>query len=561
MIFELISWIYVSLICFIWASQFLKLFFGVNEVAMIDFPVVCLIGMSMIGVVSYYISLAIHLNILIKLSLQILPLFILFKSADRRELITQFKKSFVDFSILDYIFLSVILLMILILSTSQIIHPDTLNYHVFSTQIFDKYGTINGLANLKPEFGFQSTWFSALAFFDFPYFEAGPFYPLHGCALCWVSIFLISKGIVKPKNAPGLKLSGSRTWYLILILFSILSWTQIRLTASSLSPDFVTTIFILLSFYYFSGRKRGLTNEGSDLLAIFFSIIAITVKLSAAPIILIPIFIIVNGIIRKKWLITGRILLVIIILLAPIIIRSIFISGYPFYPSSFGAFYSNDWKVELSEVLKFQNYITAYARYPIPRIDAVLEYNQATSRWLPVWWRHLYLIDKTVILIIAIGILVDISFFKTWIRSYSGRTFAALFVAIAGVIFWFAKAPDPRFGTGFLLTLIYFQFNPFINNMKGLEERTLKIILDRIKYISVLFVIIYVGYRLVFFFQLRQLVFPRGINYTTLILPDCDGQLKKMLMDNAESIPQLPDSCRHFIFRGTTIRQGFKAAR
>ena len=171
----------------------------------------------------------------------------------------------------------------------------------------------------------------------------------------------------------------SRIWYLILMLFCILSWTQIRLTASSLSPDFIAAIFILLSFYFFSGRISMRTNEDSDLLAILFSIFAITVKLSAVPIILIPVFIIVNGIIKKRWVLVCRIILTMVILLAPIIFRSILTSGYPFYPSSFGAFYSYDWKVGVSEVLRFQNYITAYARYPISRINAMLEYNQAIT--------------------------------------------------------------------------------------------------------------------------------------------------------------------------------------
>ena len=186
------------------------------------------------------------------------------------------------------------------------------------------------------------------------------------------------------------------------------------------------------------------------------------------------------------------------------------------------------------------------------------EYNQSIMKWLPVWWKHLYMIDKTVILIIAFGVLIDISFFRTWVRSYSRRTFAALFVAITGVLFWFVEAPDPRFGTGFLLPLIYFQYAPLIKNIKGLEGRYLYIIVNRIKYISAFFIIIYISYRAVYFFRPRQFVFPEGINYTTLIQPGCDGQIKKMIMDNAVSIPQLPDSCRNFIFRGTSIRQGFK---
>ncbi len=102
---------------------------------------------------------------------------------------------------------------------------------------------------------------------------------------------------------------------------------------------------------------------------------------------------------------------------------------------------------------------------------------------------------------------------------------------------------------------------PFlIKNIKGLEERYLYILINWIKYISTFFIIIYIGYRAVYFFKPRQFIFPEGIDYTSLIQPGCDGQIKKMIMDNTESIPQLPDSCRNFIFRGRTIRQGFKPA-
>jgi hypothetical protein len=556
----MISWIYISLICLIWGNLILKLFLGINKETAISFPIICFLGMTIIGTISFYISLFIPLFLAVKLAIQITAIMILFKSSNRKELFTQLKKPFVDFSILDYIFLSVILLMILLLSSSRVIHPDTLNYHVFSTEIFDKCGTIPGLANLKPEFGFQSIWFSAMAFFDFPLFQAGPLFPLNGCVMSWVSIFLVSKGISKKATFTRSSFLNSGIWYLVLILFCILSWTQIRLTTSSLSPDFISAISILLSFYFFTRQKGLVTKESFDLLAAFFSIIAISIKLSAVPVILIPFLIIVNGITRGRWLFTGRIILSIALLLSPVIIRNILTTGYPFYPSLFGAFHSYDWKVGESEVLKFQYYITAYARFPILRINAISEYNQSFISWLPAWWRHLYMIDKTVILIITFGVLIDLSFFRKWTRSYSRRTLAALIIAITGVLFWFVEAPDPRFGTGFLIPLIYFQYGFLIKNIKSLEDRYLYILINWIKYISISCIIIYIGYRAVYFFKPRQLIFPEGIDYTSLIQPGCDGQIKKMIMDNTESIPQLPDSCRNFIFRGKTIRQGFKPA-
>jgi len=173
----------------------------------------------------------------------------------------------------------------------------------------------------------------------------------------------------------------------------------------------------------------------------------------------------------------------------------------------------------------------------------------------------LYLVDKALILFIALGVGVDVLFFRIWIRPYSRRTIAGWMIALAGVVFWFVKAPDPRFGTGFLLALIYFQYSPFVSNRNGLGTRNFYMMTVWIKNISTLFIIFYIGYRAVYFFRPRQFIFPGGIHYSTLIQPDCDGQMKKMLLDKADIIPQLPDSCMHFMFRGTTIKQGFKPAR
>ncbi len=465
MIFEMVSWMYISLICLIWGNIILQLFFGIHEGAVVDFPIVCFIGMTLIGIISFYISLFVPLYFGIKLALQIPALMILIKSAKRKELISQIRKTFIDFSISDYIILSTIMLMILFLSTSEIIHPDSLNYHVFSTQIFDKYGTIPGLANLKPQFGFQSIWFSALAFFDFPVSQTGPLFILNGSVMIWISIFLISKAVGKMGIKSGPPLLNNGFWYLILILFFILSWTQIRLTASSLSPDFIAAVSILLAFYFFTNKEYLISQERSDLLSVFFSTIAITIKLSAAPVLLLPAFIIGDWIMRGKWLFAFRIAICLILLSAPVLIRNVISSGYPFYPSSLAAIYPFDWKIDSFRIIQLQHYITSYARFPIIMSNVVQEYNIPIRIWLPTWWRHLYLIDKTLILIIAFGIPTVMLFFRTWIRLFSLRTFAAFFVAITGVLFWFVEAPDPRFGTGFLLPLIYFQYAPFIRNI------------------------------------------------------------------------------------------------
>src|SRR4030095_9390306 len=172
MIFELISWIYISVICLVWGNQILKLLFGIHDPDAIDFPVVCFLGMSVVVVISFYLSLFIPLHVWVKLPLQIPALLFLIKEKNRREIFLQIKRTFTGFSGLDIVFLTAVLLMILFLCTAPVIHPDTLSYHAFSTQVFNNYGTIPGIANLKLEFGFQSLWFACLAFFDISIFQS-----------------------------------------------------------------------------------------------------------------------------------------------------------------------------------------------------------------------------------------------------------------------------------------------------------------------------------------------------------------------------------------------------
>jgi hypothetical protein len=559
MIFELIAWTYISLICLIWGNFILRLSFGKND-AGIAFPVVCFIGMSFLGIISFYCSLVIPLNFVFKISLQIPVLLLLFNSRNRKNIVLQLKTPFSNFSVSDFSLLFVSLLMILFLASSPVIHPDTLNYHVFSVEIFNKYGTVTGIGNVKLDLGFQSLWFSELAFFNFSFFKSALWFPLNGTVMAWFIVFLLSRiSLMKDKTLESKKAS-SAIWAFILILFCILSWTQIRLTASSLSPDFIAVISVLMSFYFFAEMHFKNSDDRSELMAIYFSVIAVLIKLSAAPILLIPVFIFGQAVKRNRWILAGRIIAMSALLWVPILIRNLISTGYPFYPSSFAAIFPLDWKMDISRILVLQHYITAYARFPVLIANITQEYNTPFGTWLPVWWKHLYLIDKVVIVFIIAGLLIDILFFSIWKRFYTGRRIAALVVSVTGIIFWFVNAPDPRFGTGFLIPMIYFQYAPFVPSLVDKGNGNIYGKLTLIKNIFSLLICIYIGYRTIYFFQPRQLILPEGIKYEALIQSGCEGQVKTTIFSDSDSLPRIPDSCRQFIYRGKTIEQGFKSA-
>ena len=411
MVFELISWIYISLICLIWGNQFLKLFFGIVEVTTVDFPIICFLGLSVIGIFSFYFSLVIPLHLVIRFALQAAALSFLLNKKNRNDVHAQIKMTFRHFSVSDIIFLSAVGLMLLFLGTSVIIHPDTLSYHAFLTDVFNTHGSLRGIANLEPQYGFQSTWFAELAFFDFSIFHSVRAYPLNGCVMLWFALFLISRFACVRNIFSRQHQRNLRVWYLYLILFCLLSWTQIRLTASSLSPDFIAVISILVAFYFFTGKLDGEQRKTSDFLAVFFSAMAVTIKFSAIPVLGIPFLIIGNRIKNSDVSAVFKICLCVTLLILPVVVRNFISTGYPFFPSSFGAFYPVDWKLNEFQVQNLQHYITAYARYPVFSVNTALEYNVSIRTWFPIWWRHLYTIDKTVMLLTGSGILLNLFFY------------------------------------------------------------------------------------------------------------------------------------------------------
>ena len=560
MSFELVSWIYISFICLIWGNLAVRLIFrNQSNIAELDFSILCFMGMSVVGVIALFISLFMPLNAGVKIVLQVPAFFYLLRASNRKSFFYQLRAPFDHLSLADLLLLIACIVMILFLSTSVIIHPDTLNYHIYSIRIFDKYGMIPGIANLRLDLGFQSLWFAVMSIFDLSFFQTNISYPLSGCVLCWFIIFLIAKATDRKieLTASG-KFNLTSNWYLWLLLFTVISWTQIRLTASSASPDFIVTLSILSAFYFFNRKPLQSNAEYNFTLAAFFALVAIAIKISAILIILICFYILFYGFRKRKIFLVKITSMFMILFLTPILIRNVIASGYPLYPSSFGNIFPGDWKISAPKLTLLQHYITGYARYPITMNTAETEYHAGFLSWVPLWWKHLYVIDKIVIFFIFLGGILNLFFLKKWIRSFSINGLISFFISLTGVVVWFGNGPDPRFGTGFLLPLLYFQYVPFFAPRKYPNEKWVFRGIKLVKLFSALLIFGYIIYRGVYFFHPDQLIFPDGIKKAIPAHPDCSDYTKEMLFEEFPSSFQLPDSCKTFIFRGNSLKEGFK---
>ena len=124
-----------------------------------------------------------------------------------------------------------------------------------------------------------------------------------------------------------------------------------------------------------------------------------------------------------------------------------------FYLSPFGNIFPVDWKISGSKLTRLQHYITSYARYPtsMKTVDADYGMSFSESCW-PLWWRHLYLSDKLLMLSNSLRININLDLFKEMdTRSFPDRKIGMPYFSSRTAIPVFERT-YLRFGTGFLLS-------------------------------------------------------------------------------------------------------------
>ena len=560
MIINLLFWISISLISIGWGNIFISLLFrkALGKSIDIELPLIFLIGLSIIGSTALYLSLFIPLNWKANLIIAVPALAYYILKENRRKTRTQFSICFQEMSLLSYLILSLCILLVLVIASAKIIHPDTLIYHSQAILWMQAFKAIPGEAHLGQELGLQSSWFAIQAILSPQFKNLNCFFYVNGAILCWYLIFVIGK----INHSLKTKTIRKESWgWLILLGFSLLSWTQVRLTAASASPDFIVAIFICAAVYsLIHYSKEGCGDSPYCIIPIIFCSTAIAIKFSAIAIVFlfIPIIAQAPKTKRLRWLTIS--ILVFLIVVSPIMIRNVITSGYPLYPSTAFNFFKPDWKIDESNLVHFQKYITAYARLP----EGYHKNNAPIlNQWLLAWWKNLSTTDRVFMATILVALVWNLLSIKPFIRAIKNQLLIFLTILL-GCLFWFITAPDPRFGTGFLICLLYFLFQP-IFNISFLGKAKTIWALYKLTIICLLTVIFsYTGYRLNGFFYQRDFIFPEGIEKPAYH-PYRYMNVEMNLLDNKENpcgaspVPCIIDSINNFVPRGNTVEQGFKS--
>jgi len=559
MLTTLLAWIYISFLSWMWGIlflQFIKKITG-SELQLPHFSLICISGLSVITVIAGILSLFTPLGDWWAQFLFIFPCLVLFFKKNPPAFFAALKKQFQNLHLFSIILLSACLLLILVMSTWTIVHPDTLGYHAQTIQWIEKYKAIPGLVHLHVRFGYQGLWFVDAALFGFSFSGTQGITFLNSAVLFWFFVFLIGR-IDQNFFKDGKKLYG--LLWISLLSITLWSYTHVRLTATSASPDFIATLFILAIIYLLLEKNLNYPDSSIWLLVAFLSLVAVTIKLSVVPVLLVPAAFALVGLVKRNTKLFFTIVFLSVITLFPFIARNIITSGYVVFPSTSIDVVNADWKYSPALTIKEKNYITAYAKKPGVTAEEIGDVNKmSTAEWLPSWWQNRAAADKTIMIVLVLSFIAILLSLKKVIRS--GFTpILVLLTMFTGIIFWFLNAPDPRFGFGSILG--------FIAVTAYLVFKEKEIFIGKNALVAILaivsgLVLAYTGYRFKNFFSKDQLLTPLGIEKSEYKTFDCNGiKINSQAANNNFGITPVPCTdvdCEKFSPRGKEINDGFKA--
>lgn len=270
------------------------------------------------------------------------------------DLLKNTARIFVAFPNLYKIALLSLLILSLIYSSSMPFLLDNETYYIQTIKWLNAYGIVKGLANLHLFLAQTSGWHILQSSFNFS-FVTDRLNDLNGFILIPVFFYNLEKlHLQQQGNTPNCYVAG---WgiFIIGIFFFI----------ASPSPDFpLFCIVPIIAQLFFEQFKRE-TLQGFLLLFIL-SLLAVLIKVSIAPVLVLPLYLFFRGIGRKRET-TLLVVFLCILSLTAFVVKNILLSGYPLYPLSyFGDWVLVDWKLPaeiqegiLSEHISFKEWFSS----------------------------------------------------------------------------------------------------------------------------------------------------------------------------------------------------------
>ena len=352
----------------------------------------------------------------------------------------------------------VVVIALLPMFISQKYHEDFGYYHLPYALAFIEDKIVFGFANIDKSFVYNSIWLNLYPIFfldnkNFNFLTLPSF-------LLFLSFTLFSINKLFKKSYVGVS-----EYYLIIVLFYfLLKFTRI----SEFGVDFAATIYSVLSIFYFLRfyeNNREYEKKIHFYLNLTFSFFSILIKLSTAPIILLPLYLYFTNFKNLKFYIFDIKFLLIYFVTCVFLIQQFIYTGCVFFPTNFTclntSWFNPDY-LNLSKNLELTN-----KSYSLAKDKYTPEEYLTNFTWFIFWIKRSFIEIIEHLMTMILPSLIFFLFLKKnkKVLLFNQRSILYIFCLVS-LIYWLNFSPVFRFSIPFFVTLVFLVLSNFFTLKK-----------------------------------------------------------------------------------------------
>ena len=397
MLTTLLVWIYIVALIFVYGIStkvFLEKIFKL-KITTVPLVLVLILGLCCITTIASYMNCFIKIGKEFHVLLIILAVIIYFinKKTIKNDLIIYIKELKKTHGLVVFI---VILFIFFILIKTTGIRTHIFDFELYHNQAIQwvvNSKIVPGLGNLNIRYIFNSSWLITSAVFSMSFLSANFFYVLNGLLMTLFVIYTsrsLQELITK-------KVSLITVINTLLLVSSVFYYRKNYSTTAYDLPVFILCLLILILFVEKIKKDECFKFDIYTTLILIYICYVFTIKISIITILFIFGVGVFYELTKKNINRVFKICLISMIIVLPWVIKNILVSGYLVYAFPKLDLFNVDWKVPIN----FINEILDKRIFVIFRPFRELV-DSGISAWWPVWFEHLSIIRKLLVIIISL---------------------------------------------------------------------------------------------------------------------------------------------------------------